>query len=68
MVNTGKRGVIRIAQQLHIGMVHTVAQLAFLFKGLFCRIVAIVAFGRVDAFGDVVLVGKYHILPCYKTE
>jgi hypothetical protein len=39
-----------------------------LFKRLFCRIVAIVAVRCMDAFGNVVLVGKYHILPCYKTE
>ncbi len=68
MVNTGKRGIIHIAKQLHIGMVHTITQLAFLFKGLLRRIVAIVAIRCVDAFGDVVLVGKYHNLPCYKTE
>ncbi len=68
MVNTGKGGMVHIAQQLHIGMVHTITQLAFLFKGLFCCIVAIVAIRCVDAFGNVVLVGKYHKLPCYKTE
>jgi hypothetical protein len=68
MVDTGKGGIMHIAKQLHIGMVHTITQLAFFFKGLLSRIVAIVAVLCMNAFGNVVLVGKYHNLPCYKTE
>jgi len=49
-------------------VVHAVAKGALFFKRLFCCIVAVVAVWCVDAFGDIVLMGKYHILPCYKTE
>jgi hypothetical protein len=49
-------------------MVHTIAKLTLFFKLLFCGIVAIGTIFGVYCFGNVMLVGKYHILPCYKTE
>jgi hypothetical protein len=51
-----------------MGMVHTITQLALLFNRLLCCVMAIVAISRMCCFDNVMLVGKYHILPCYETE
>jgi hypothetical protein len=68
MIYSRKGCVIIVCQQLHMGMVHTIAQLALLFNRLLCRVMAIVAISGVCCFDNVMLVGKYHILPCYETE
>ena len=68
MICSSKYGMIAIGKQLHVGMVHTIAQLALLFKTLFGSIVAVFAVFGVYCFDDVMLVHKYHILPCNKTE
>jgi len=67
MARNGNIINIYIACRHHCIMVHHITQVALFFYSLLLDVFRKSINFR-DALANIVLVGKYHILPCYKTD